>query len=95
MDRQLTLDGLTCPQIFALLSEYLDAELPEDLCEKLSKHIEGCAPCVEFVESLRQSIAVCKEFRPEALPGPLAEEVRARLRSAYEGMKGAGPERAG
>ena len=86
MEPNSKLDGLSCQQIFALLSEYLDAELPADLCEKLSGHIEGCAPCVEFVKSLRHSIALCQEFKPEQLPAPLAEEARANLRRAYEGL---------
>jgi anti-sigma factor RsiW len=81
-----TLDGLSCQQLFALLSEYLDAELPPDLCEKLAGHIEGCAPCVEFVKSLKQSIALCQEFKPEPLPAPLADEARAKLCRAYEAL---------
>lgn len=86
MEPKPTLDELSCQQIFAMLSEYLDAELPPDLCEKLSGHIEGCAPCVEFVKSLKQSVALCREFKPDALPSPLADEVRAKLRQAYESL---------
>jgi len=89
MQANSTFEGLSCEQIFSLLSEYLDAELPADVCEKLTGHIEDCAPCVEFVSSLRQSIALCNKFRPDELPAPLAEEARAKLRLAYEGMKGA------
>jgi len=81
-------EDLSCQQIFALLSEYLDAELPPDLCEKLSGHIEGCAPCVEFVESLRKSVDLCRNFKPDTLPAPLAEEARANLRRAYESFCG-------
>jgi RNA polymerase sigma-70 factor (ECF subfamily) len=87
MEQNSKLDGLSCQEIFALLSQYLDAELPPDLCEKLSGHIEGCAPCVEFVDSLRQSIAMCRDLRLEQMPGPLAEEVRNKMRQAYEGME--------
>jgi anti-sigma factor RsiW len=83
----VSLDGLSCQQIFALLSEYLDAELPPDVCEKLSGHISGCAPCVEFVQSLRQSVELCRQFRPDALPPPLADEVKARLKQAYAEMR--------
>ena len=80
------LDGLSCQQIFAMLSEYLDAELPPDVCEKLSGHIQGCKPCVAFVESLQRSVELCRNFQPDTLPAPLAEEVRASLRRAYEGL---------
>ena len=86
MEPKPALDELSCQQIFALLSEYLDAELPPDLCQKLSGHIEACAPCVAFVESLRKSVGLCRQFEPDTLPQPLAAEVRADLRRAYESL---------
>ncbi len=86
MEPKPAFDDLSCQQIFALLSEYLDAELPPDLCQKLSGHIEGCEPCVEFVKSLRQSVTLCREYEPDALPSPLADEMRAKLRQAYESL---------
>ena len=86
MEPKPALDELSCPQIFAMLSEYLDSELPPDICEKLSGHIEGCTPCVAFVNSLKQSVDLCREFKPDALPSPLADEVRAKLRQAYESL---------
>ena len=42
--------GADCKQIFALLSQYLDLELPPDACEKIEAHIAGCSPCVDFTE---------------------------------------------
>jgi anti-sigma factor RsiW len=86
MEPKPALDELSCQQIFAMLSQYLDAELPPDLCEKLSGHIEGCAPCVAFVQSLRQSVNLCRQYQPDALPAPLADDLRAKLRRAYEGL---------
>ena len=84
MEQNSNLEGPSCQEIFALLSQYLDAELPPDLREKLSGHIERCTPCVEFVNSLRQSIALCRDLQLEQMPGELAEEVRNKMRRAYE-----------
>jgi hypothetical protein len=53
-----THNSLDCKEVFALLSEYLDAEPPPDLCDRVTAHIQGCDPCVEFVESLRKTIAL-------------------------------------
>ncbi|MEK7404022.1 MAG: zf-HC2 domain-containing protein [Acidobacteriota bacterium] len=72
-----------CKQVFALLSEYLDAELPEETCEEIAAHLEGCPPCIEFLESLRRTIALCREHRPVELPAPLTEQARAELLAAY------------
>lgn len=75
-----------CKEIASLLSEYLDAELPPDLCGQIEAHISGCPPCVEFVESLRKSIELCRRRRLEATPGPLPAEAREELMAAYRRM---------
>ncbi len=74
----------SCKEVFALLSQYLDRELPDDICEEIDAHIADCPPCVQFVESLRKSIELCRECAPPEEPGPLPEPARARLQAAYE-----------
>ena len=44
-------DPERCKQIFALLSEYLDLELPPEACSEIELHMTDCAPCIEFSES--------------------------------------------
>lgn len=73
-----------CKRIFALLSEYLDAELPAESCDQIEAHLKDCPPCLEFLESLRRTIELCRGFRPGELPGPLSETVRSELRERYE-----------
>lgn len=75
-----------CEHIFALLSEYLDQELPPASCEELEQHLRQCPPCIQFVRSLRRSVDLCRQLgqNPDVpLPGP---EVMAGLRTAYEKM---------
>lgn len=73
-----------CRRIFALLSEYLDAELPLESCEQIEAHLKDCPACLEFLESLRKTIELCRAFRPAEMPGPLSEVVRTELRQRYE-----------
>lgn len=75
-----------CRDVFEMLSEYLDCELPVDTCEQLEQHIADCAPCVEFVESLRKSVSVYREYRPEENPPALTAEAKDRLSKAYREM---------
>lgn len=77
-------NSLDCKEIFALLSEYIDAELPPELCDSVTGHIEGCNPCVEFLQSLQKTVELCKQYRHDAIPSPLTEQVRRDLRQAYE-----------
>jgi anti-sigma factor RsiW len=78
-----------CKEIFALLSDYLNLELPPQACREIEEHIAGCEPCVEFVESLRKTVAMCRDYRPAELPPPLSEKARAELQAAYEKMRSA------
>ena len=72
-----------CKDIFALLSDYLDLELPADACEQIRDHLEGCPPCVDFVESLRKSVELCRSYDTGVLPGPLSQETRRQLEDAW------------
>lgn len=75
-----------CKKMFALLSEYLDMELPAEACEEMDAHIAGCEPCAAFTESLRKTIELCHEYQPKELPGPMACDARRKLLEAYENM---------
>ena len=77
---------MECKQIFVKLSEYLDSGLPPDLCEEMDEHIFGCGPCVEFIDSLRRTIALCQEYRPSEPPPPIKDKARDELRQAYQAM---------
>ena len=72
-----------CKEIASLLSEYIDEELPPELCAEIDAHISDCPPCVQFVESLRKSIALCHEYRSSDQPGPLPRQAHDELRRAY------------
>ena len=76
-----------CREIFARLSEYLDQELPDDVCRQFDAHIGACGPCVEFVESLKKSIALSRRFHLDEKPRPLDETEREELSAAYERLR--------
>jgi len=73
-----------CAGVFARLSEYLDRELPDLSCEEIERHISDCAPCVQFLESLRKSIDLTRGFSAEEQPSPMPDDVRERLRGLFE-----------
>jgi anti-sigma factor (TIGR02949 family) len=75
-----------CREVFERLSEYLDQELPEGDCQRLKEHIEGCAPCVEFLESLKRTIHLCHEFRSAQPPQALPEKLKAEMLECYRKM---------
>lgn len=75
-----------CKEVFALLSDYLNLELPPDACQQIEEHLAGCPPCIEFTESLRRTIELCRGYEPSELPGPMGEEAKEKLLHAYGKM---------
>jgi RNA polymerase sigma-70 factor (ECF subfamily) len=75
-----------CKKMFALLSEYLDMELPADACKEMDAHIAGCGPCAAFTESLRKAIELCRKYQPKELPEPIARDAREKLHEVYRKM---------
>lgn len=79
-------DTENCREVFALLSQYLDLELPPEACEHIEQHLAGCSPCVEFVESLRKTVELCRTYRPSTMPPPLSARARTELETAWRKM---------
>jgi hypothetical protein len=75
-----------CREVFSLLSEYLNLELPPEACQAIETHLAGCPPCIEFAESLRQTVELCRRYRPTELPEPLGTKAREQLLDAYGKM---------
>ena len=73
-------------EIFSLLSDYLNLELPPDACQEIETHLAGCPPCIEFAESLRKTIDLCRSYRPTELPEPIGKQARDQLLDAYQKM---------
>ena len=72
-----------CKEVFALLSDYLNLELPADACAEIETHIAGCSPCIEFAETLRKTVELCRRYRPAELPEPMGAQARELLLEAY------------
>ena len=75
-----------CKEVFSLLSEYLNLELPPDACQEIETHLSGCPPCIEFAESLRKTVELCRGYRPTELPEPIGKRAREQLLDAYGKM---------
>lgn len=75
-----------CRELFAMLSDYLNLELPPEACEEMEAHLAGCSPCVEFAESLRRTVDLCHSYKPEEIPDPIGEQARSELLDAWQKM---------
>lgn len=72
----VTARPVECRELFANLSEYLDARVEPRTCEQMKAHIEGCPACVAFLKHLRAAIDRCRSLEVSCDP-----DVAARMRS--------------
>jgi len=77
---------MACTEIFALLSDYLNLELPAEACTEIESHLADCPPCIQFVESLRKTAELCRDYRPSELPRSVEQQARDQLLEAYRKM---------
>lgn len=72
---------IECRQIAELLGDYLDGTLPKHTRELLEFHIDGCAPCVAFVNTYRGTIAATRTLPDTPMPTELKKRLLNVLRS--------------
>jgi RNA polymerase sigma-70 factor, ECF subfamily len=73
-----------CKAMFAELSNYLDEQLDDSLCEELEKHLDGCTPCKVFLTSLEATIERCRRSPVSAPDRTRAARLRSEVRSRYQ-----------
>jgi RNA polymerase sigma-70 factor (ECF subfamily) len=73
----------SCKAIFAELSNYLDEQLDDSMCEKLERHLDGCEPCKVFLASLESAIERLRHLPPESLNREGASQLRRELLAKF------------
>jgi RNA polymerase sigma-70 factor, ECF subfamily len=72
-----------CKTMFAELSNYLDEQLDDSLCDELEKHLDSCGPCKAFLSSLEAAIEQCRRSPAECPTGKKAVKLREELMKNY------------
>ena len=73
---------MECRQIAELLGDYFDGSLPSHLRDLLEWHIEGCQPCVAFINTYRGTIAATRRLPETPMPVELKKRLIAVLKSS-------------
>jgi Putative zinc-finger len=60
-----------CRRIAELLGDYLEGTLPKRTAELLEWHIDGCAPCVAFINTYRGTVNATRMLRDVTMPPEL------------------------
>jgi hypothetical protein len=75
---------LECRKIAELLGDYLDGSLPRSTIELIEWHIDGCGPCVAFLNTYRTTIHAAGNLASVEIPRELKQRLLAVLRSRGE-----------
>ena len=57
-----------CVALFEKLSEYIDRELDAPTCEDIEAHINACKPCQVCLNTLKQTVDLCKNLERRQVP---------------------------
>ncbi len=82
-----TLSTLTCKEVFSVLSEYMDGELSEELCEAIRSHNGKCPPCQDFVDTFTATLELVKKQPTEPLPLCVKDKLNDALKRCREALK--------
>jgi len=73
-----------CPDYISDLNDYLDGGVSPELCAEIEAHIGQCRNCSIMVDTLRQTVKLCREGTQESLPPELEEKLIGLLRKRWE-----------
>ena len=75
---------MTCRELIDFIMEYLDGELPQEQRSVFEEHLKLCPPCLEYLESYKETVRLGKECLtceddaplPDGVPDRLLEAIR-------------------
>ena len=77
-----------CPDYISDLNDYLDGGVSPELCEEIQAHIGRCENCRIMVDTLQQTVKLCREGKEEALPEALENRLNSLLKERWDSKFG-------
>lgn len=68
-----------CKALLGSLSEYIDGDLPAELCAELEKHLEGCDNCRIVLNTTKRTIDLVHVPSSDEVPVDVRERLFKRL----------------
>ena len=68
-----------CPDVLTLFSQHLDGEIDPGVCATMEAHLAQCRHCRDTCESLKRTLAVCRQLATPDVPVALAASIKAAI----------------
>ena len=72
--------GALCPDVLTLFSQHLEGEIDPSVCATMEAHLAQCSQCRDACESLKRTLAICRQLPTPDVPASLAASVKAAIR---------------
>ena len=73
--------GARCPDVLTLFSQHLEGEIDPTVCATMEAHLARCSHCRDACESLKRTLAVCRQLPTQDVPASVAASVKAAIHS--------------
>jgi RNA polymerase sigma-70 factor (ECF subfamily) len=70
-----------CPDVLTLFSQHLEGEIDPGVCARMEAHVAQCGHCRDACESLKRTLAVCRQLPTPDVPASVAASVKAAIQS--------------
>jgi RNA polymerase sigma-70 factor (ECF subfamily) len=78
----------TCPDVLTLFSRHLEGDLDPGVCATMEAHLGRCQQCRDACESLRRTLAVCRQLPTPQVPASLAASLKSAIQTFLEQRQG-------
>ena len=73
-----------CPDVLTLFSQHLEGDIDPGVCATMEAHLARCGRCRGTCESLKRTLAVCRELPTPKVPASIAASIRAAIQTFLE-----------
>jgi RNA polymerase sigma-70 factor (ECF subfamily) len=71
--------GAQCPDVLTLFSQHLEGEIDPSVCATMEAHLAHCHHCHAACESLKRTLAICRQLPTPDVPASLAASVKTAI----------------
>ena len=73
-----------CPEYVSDLNDYLDGAIEPELCVEIEAHVGQCENCRIMIDTMRQTVKLCREGKTEDLPPALESKLNSLLKKRWD-----------
>jgi RNA polymerase sigma-70 factor (ECF subfamily) len=70
-----------CPDVLMLFSQHLEGDIDPTVCATMEAHLAQCGRCRGACESLKRTLAACRELPTPEVPASIAASIRSAIRT--------------